>query len=62
MLLLLFLWQMVKKLSHHQSVIPVELDGVLEHLLVGIKFRVMLEFGIWKIVHLLDSHMPIFLK
>jgi len=46
----------------YRSVIPVELDGVLEHLLVGIEFRALLEFGIWKIVHSLDSHMPIFLK
>ena len=40
-LLLLFLWQMVEKLSHHCSVIPVECDGVLQHLLVGIEFRAM---------------------
>jgi len=53
---------MVEKLSHYRSVIPVELDGVLEHLLVGIEFRAMLDFGIWKIVHSLDSHTPIFLK
>jgi hypothetical protein len=46
MLLLLFVWQMVKKLSHHRSGIPVEFDGVLEHLVVGIKFRAMVEFGI----------------
>jgi uncharacterized metal-binding protein len=59
MLLLLFLWQMVQKLSHHRSVIPVELDGVLEHLLLGIEFRAMLEFGIWQVVHSLDSYMPI---
>jgi len=39
LLLLLFLWQMVEKLSHHHSGIPVEFDGVLEHLLVGIEFR-----------------------
>jgi len=38
--MLLFLWQMVEKLSHHRSGIPVEFDGVLEHVLVGIVFRV----------------------
>jgi len=38
---MLFLWQMVEKLSHHRRGIPVELDGVLEHLLVGIKIRAM---------------------
>jgi hypothetical protein len=32
---------MVEKLSHHRSGIPVEFDGVLEHLLVGIEFRAM---------------------
>jgi hypothetical protein len=37
--MLLFLWQMVEKLSHHRSGFPVEFDGVLELLLVGIKFR-----------------------
>jgi len=62
MLLLLFLWQMVEKLSHYCSVIPLALDGVLEHLLASIKFRAMLEFDVWKIVHSLDSHTPIFLK
>jgi len=62
MLLLLFLWQMAEKLSPYRSVIPVEFDSVLEHLLAGIEFMAMLEFGIWKIVHSLDSHMPIFLK
>jgi hypothetical protein len=66
-LLLLFLWRMVK-LSHHRSGIPVEF-GVLEHLLVGIEFKAMQQMffihggvGIWQIVHLLDSYMPIFLK
>jgi len=39
LLLLLFLWQMVEKLSYHCSGIPVEFDDVLEHLLVSIKFR-----------------------
>ena len=33
------LWQVVEKLSHHRSGIPVEFDGVLEDLLVGIEFR-----------------------
>jgi hypothetical protein len=32
---------MVEKLSHHCSGIPVEFNGVLEHLLVGIEFRAM---------------------
>ena len=41
LLLLLFLWEMVEKLSHHHSGLPVEFDGVLEHLLVGIEFRAM---------------------
>jgi len=40
-MLLLFLWQMVEKLSHHCSGIPVEFDGVLEHVLVDIVFRAM---------------------
>ena len=40
-MLLLFLWQMVEKLSHRRSGIPVEFDGVLEHVLVGIEFRAM---------------------
>jgi hypothetical protein len=40
-MLLLFLWQMVEKLSHHPSGIPVEFDGVLELVLVGIEFRAM---------------------
>jgi hypothetical protein len=39
--MLLFLWQMVKNLSHHCSSMPVEFDGVLEHVLVGIEFRAM---------------------
>jgi len=39
LLLLSFLWQMVEKLSHHCSDIPVEFGGVLEHLLVSIEFR-----------------------
>jgi hypothetical protein len=29
---------------------------------LGNEFRAMLEFGIWQIVHSLDSYMPIFLK
>ena len=41
LLLLLFLWHMVEKLSYHHSGIPLELDGILENLLVGIKFRAM---------------------
>jgi hypothetical protein len=32
---------MVEKLSHHCSGIPVEFDGVLEHVLVDIVFRAM---------------------
>jgi hypothetical protein len=40
LLLLLLLWQM-EKLSHHRSGIPVEFDGVIELLLVGIGFRAM---------------------
>ena len=36
-----FLRQMVENLSHHHSGISVEFDGVLEHLLVGIKCRAM---------------------
>ena len=39
LLLLLLLRQMVEKLSHHHSGIPVEFDGVLEHLFVRIEFR-----------------------
>jgi hypothetical protein len=39
LLLLFFVWQVVHKLPHHCSGIPVEFDGVLEHLLVGIEFR-----------------------
>ena len=65
---LLFLWLMVEKLSHHCSGIPVEFDGVLEHLLVCITFRAIsrcsasiMEFGIWHILRSLDSYMPIFL-
>jgi len=38
--MLLFLWQM-ENLSHHCSSTPVEFDGVLEHVLVGIEFRAM---------------------
>ena len=41
MYMLLFLWQMVEKLSHHRSGISVEFDGIIELLLVGIEFRVM---------------------
>ena len=62
MLLLLFLWQMVEKLSHYHSSNPVESDGVLKYLLVSIDFRAMLEFSIWQIVQSLDSYTPIFLK
>ena len=40
-LLLLFLWQMMEKLSHHRSGIPVEFDDVLQHLLIGIEFKAM---------------------
>jgi hypothetical protein len=53
---------MVEKLSHHRSGIPVQFDGVLKHLLLSVEFRAMVEFGIWYIVHSLDSYMPIFLK
>ena len=35
-----------------------EFDGVLEHLLVGIEFKAMVEFAIWHIVHSMDSYMP----
>jgi len=52
----------MEKLSHYHSGIPVELVAALEHLLVGIKFRAMLKFSIWQIVHLRDSYMPMFLK
>jgi hypothetical protein len=31
--------EMVEKLSHHHSGIPVECDGVLELLLVGIEIK-----------------------
>jgi len=52
LLLLLFLWQMVEKLSHHCSGIPVEFYGVLEHLLVGTELGVMqhvfiVHGGVW---------------
>jgi len=39
--LLLFLQQIVEKLSRHLSGIPVEFDGVFEHSLVGMEFRAM---------------------
>jgi hypothetical protein len=32
---------MAQKLSHYRSDIPVDADGVLEYLLVGIGFRAM---------------------
>jgi hypothetical protein len=41
LLLLLFLWQILEKLSQYHCGVPVEFDGVLEHLLVNIKFRPM---------------------
>jgi hypothetical protein len=50
---------MVEKLSHHCSGIPAEFDGVLEHLLVGIEFRAVVEFFIWHIVQSLDSYVPL---
>ena len=60
---------MVEKLSHHRSGISVEFDGVLEHLLVGIEFRVLSQMflvhgGVWHLanVHSLHSYMPVFLK
>jgi hypothetical protein len=67
LLLLLLLLQMVEKLSHHHSGIPVEFDGVLEHLFWSVLSlgqcsrcsSSMVEFGIWHIVHSLDSYMPI---
>jgi hypothetical protein len=55
---LLFLWQMVEKLSHHRSGITVEFCGILEHLLVGIEFRAMVEFGVQNFMHSPDSYMP----
>jgi hypothetical protein len=55
LLLLLFLWQMVEKLSHHRSGIPVEFDCVLEHLLVGIEFRAMLQMFL---IHGAVWHLP----
>jgi len=62
LLLLLLLWQMMEKLSHHHSGIPVESDGVLEHLFwlvlsLGQCSKCsssMVEFGIWHTVHSLD--------
>jgi hypothetical protein len=67
--LLLFLWQMVEKLSVHCSGIPVEFDGVLEPcwLVMSLRQRIrcsssVVELGICHIVHSLDSYMPIFLK
>jgi hypothetical protein len=35
---------MEEKLSYHCCAIPVQFDGVLEHLFVNIKFRAMVEF------------------
>jgi len=61
-LVLVFLRQMVEKSSHHRSGIPIDTDGVHEHLLIGIEFRANLEFDIWHIVHSLNSYMPIFPK
>lgn len=63
---MLFLWQILEKLSHHRCGIPVDFGSVLEHLLAGIEFRrcssSMVEFDVWHIVHSLDSFMPVFLK
>jgi hypothetical protein len=39
------------KLFHHCSGIPVEFDGVLEHLLVRIEFRAMVEFALTSFIH-----------
>ena len=52
LLLLLFLWQMVEKLSHNCSGIQLEFDGVLEHLLVCTEIRTMQQMlfilgGVW---------------
>jgi len=67
--MLLLLWQIVEKLSHHRSGISVEFDDVLELLLVRIEFRVMsqiflVQSGVCHLanVHSLDSHMSVFLK
>ena len=59
-----FLWQILEKLSHHRCGIPVEFDGVLEHLLVRIEFREMLADVPCPLasVHSLDSYMSVFLK
>jgi hypothetical protein len=38
--LLLFLWQMKLPKNHHSG-IPVDTNGVPEHLFVGIEFRAM---------------------
>jgi hypothetical protein len=55
-LLLLFLWQMVEKLSHHCSGIPVQFDGILEHLLHGIEFKAIQQMflvhgGVWHLAN-----------
>ena len=47
---------MVEKLSYHHSGIPVEFDGVLEHLLVGIEFRAVRQMflvhgGVWHLAY-----------
>ena len=47
---------MVEKLPHHRSGIPVELDGVLEHLLHGIKFKAIQQMflvlgGVWHLAN-----------
>jgi hypothetical protein len=56
MMIMMFLWQMVQKLSHCRCGIPVKFDGVLEQLLVGIKFRAMWHMflilgGVWYLAY-----------
>jgi len=60
---------MVEKLSHHCYGIPVEFDGVLEHLLVSIEFRATYQMflvrgGVGHLSYcaLTRFYMPLFLK